>query len=271
MNYLFVGDIHNHNYIFDNINRLDDKYQFDNIIFVGDYVDDWNTTNEDSLNTLDKVINLKKSNENKYTLLIGNHELSYLGYPCSGHRYENDTLVNKKLLDNIKYFDICKIIDLNNCNSMFNYWDYDNAKASAPYIISHAGFTDGYFNILKKVYGVEKDSSIDILKEISKIIKDELINEGTIYYTINQASFNRGGNSNYGSFLWADKIELLDYPTSIFPNQIVGHSPVRSITNYRNINEDKWFIDTYSNYRDGREYGDKSYLAYIDNNFKILY
>ena len=34
MKYLFVGDIHNHKYIFDDIDRLDHKYNFDKIIFL---------------------------------------------------------------------------------------------------------------------------------------------------------------------------------------------------------------------------------------------
>ena len=56
MKVLFVGDVHNHSYIFEDVKKLDDKYHFDRIIFTGDYVDDWNTTNKESLETLDKVI-----------------------------------------------------------------------------------------------------------------------------------------------------------------------------------------------------------------------
>ena len=67
MKYLFVGDVHNHSYIFDDVDRLDKEYNFDRIIFLGDYVDDWLTDNHDSLKTLDKIFSLKEKDPNKYT------------------------------------------------------------------------------------------------------------------------------------------------------------------------------------------------------------
>ena len=36
MRALFVGDVHNHSYIFEDVKKLDDKYHFDRIIFTGD-------------------------------------------------------------------------------------------------------------------------------------------------------------------------------------------------------------------------------------------
>ena len=81
MKVLFVGDVHNHSYMFQEIEKLDKLHNFDKVIFLGDYVDDWSTDNHNSLSTLDTVINLKNSNREKYTFLLGNHELSYLGFP----------------------------------------------------------------------------------------------------------------------------------------------------------------------------------------------
>ena len=88
MNVLFVGDVHNHLYIFDDVQRLDKEYNFDKIVFLGDYVDDWNTNNQDSLETLKKVFELKESNPDKYRFCLGNHEFSYLGFRCCGHLYD---------------------------------------------------------------------------------------------------------------------------------------------------------------------------------------
>lgn len=39
MKILFLGDIHNHLYMFDDIKRIDNEYKLDKIIFLGDYVD----------------------------------------------------------------------------------------------------------------------------------------------------------------------------------------------------------------------------------------
>ena len=69
MKYLFVGDVHNHKYMFKDVERLDAQYNFDKIVFVGDYVDDWNTTNHESLETLEidfDVIDFIQSNGSKY-------------------------------------------------------------------------------------------------------------------------------------------------------------------------------------------------------------
>ena len=41
MKVLFVGDVHTHNYILNDVKRLDEKYNFYRIVFLGDYVDDW--------------------------------------------------------------------------------------------------------------------------------------------------------------------------------------------------------------------------------------
>ena len=38
MRALFVGDVHNHSYIFEDVKELDDKYHFDRIIFTGNCI-----------------------------------------------------------------------------------------------------------------------------------------------------------------------------------------------------------------------------------------
>ena len=97
MRVLFIGDIHTKQYIIDNIKELDNKYDFDKIICTGDYCDDWRVPGQKSLDLLDQIFELKDSNPNKYTFLIGNHELSYLGHPCSGHNYEYEKSIENKL------------------------------------------------------------------------------------------------------------------------------------------------------------------------------
>lgn len=59
MKILFVGDIHTHKYILDDIKRLDKKYKFNKIVLFGDYVDDWLSSGYDSIETLNKIIELK--------------------------------------------------------------------------------------------------------------------------------------------------------------------------------------------------------------------
>lgn len=242
MKVLFVGDVHNHYYVFKDVHRLDERYKFDKIIFVGDYVDDWYTTNNESLETLDEVIELKKSNPDKYYFCIGNHELSYLGYPCSGHRFPKDKLVRLKLIQNINVFNYFVTIEL------------DNKK----FYCSHAGFLNDYLLHYLTQYGDWEDILQQMNTEPLKYLNH-----------LNVCSKFRGGCYDYGSFVWAD-IREHKYEEhlgkKILPYQIIGHSPVIGI----DIG-DVMFIDTHSTYTDSTNIGDKSYLMWNEDKFEIVY
>lgn len=245
MKALFVGDIHNHQYIFNDIARLDKDYNFDEVVFVGDYVDDWETNNQISLKTLQKVTELKNSNPNKYFFCIGNHELSYLGYPCSGHNFEDDELLRLHLIENADVFSYYHTIKLG-----------DN-----EYYCSHAGFLNAYLTEELGQYGEWQNVLSEMNTSILKYLKQIL-----------PCSFLRGGRYEYGSFVWADKKEhLIAYGEPLIPYQIIGHSPVQTIFNIHNDFDDLWFIDTHSTYKDGEPFGDKSYLMWNENKFEIVY
>ena len=253
MKVLFVGDIHNHLYMFDDIKRLDKEHNFDKIIFTGDYVDDWNTTNNESLETLNRIIELKKCNPNKYTFILGNHELSYLGYPCSGHRYEKDIDVEQVLKENIEYFDLYNIIELD----------------GKEYVSTHAGITNSYINgvISKVVPGLKTNDWKQGLEIMNKYKLDSL---GLLKYV----SCLRGGYNEYSSMVWCDKREHEYFSLQEkywIPYQIVGHTPVKTISNLSDKDSMMYFIDTHSTYRDGSQYGDKSYLFWNEKEFEILY
>lgn len=245
MKILFVGDIHTHDYILDDIKRLDKKYKFNKIVLFGDYVDDWLSSGYDSIETLNKIIELKNSN-NKYTLLLGNHELSYLGFPCSGHQYSQEKEIENILLKNIDLFDFYTSVQC----------------GDKKYYCSHAGFTNEY---LENVFNQNDYDDINYEEHLQKINKNKLNN----LFLASLCSYMRGGSNNCSSFLWADRKEHLYFNENeepIIPYQIIGHTPVTHI----DLNNDFIFIDTHSTYRDGTPFGDKSYLGWINNKFVIL-
>lgn len=253
MKVLFVGDVHNHSYMFNDMERLDKEHNLDKIIFTGDYVDDWNTTNNESLETLNRIIELKKCNSNKYTFILGNHELSYLGYPCAGHRYEKDIDIEQTLKENIEYFDLYNIIELD----------------GKEYISTHAGITNSYINgvISKVVPGLKTNDWKQGLEIMNKYKLDSL---GLLKYV----SCLRGGYNEYSSMVWCDKREHEYFSLQEkywIPYQIVGHTPVKTISNLSDEDSMMYFIDTHSTYRDGSQYGDKSYLFWNEKEFEILY
>lgn len=251
MKVLFVGDIHNKLYMLDDVENLDKKYKFDRIIFMGDYIDDWDTDNHDSLKTLDKIFNLKRNNNEKYTLLLGNHELSYLGYPCSGHCFVLEDLVKQKLLENYDLLDLCTEVKLDDKN----------------YVCTHSGLNISYIKVALEEVDKDWRKALDIIKQKK------------LFEYLNNCSSQRGGRYPFSSCLWTDRQEHLLYLDNNYVYedtkcQIMGHSPVKTLTNYHEENlwiiYDYWFIDTHSTYRDGSPFGDKTYLAWIDNEFKEL-
>lgn len=246
MKYLFVGDIHNHYYMFNDIDRLDKEYNFNRIIFMGDYVDDWNTTNQESLKTLDKVFELKRNRPGKYTFLIGNHEFSYLGYKCSGHKYDSEDIMIKQLTENIDLFDLATSV---NCNDKI-------------YICTHAGFTNAF---IKELIGDEKYYDYVLYYKMVDMNQDKLNN----LEPFSHASYIRGGGYENSSCIWCDRREhsYFSYQESLIPYQIVGHTPVKTVIEENGI----YFIDTHSTYRDGSEYGDKSYLIWNEDKFEKVY
>ena len=247
MKILFVGDAHNHKYIFNDVKKLDTQYNFDRIIFMGDYVDDWNTTNHQSLESLDIIFKLKNENPDKYTFLIGNHELSYLGYKCSGHQYELEDVMEMKLKEHINDFDLATSV---NCNGDI-------------YICSHAGFTNAFIEELLK--GDKKYYDYNLYYKMVDMNKDKLNN----LEPFSHCSYLRGGLDEFSSCLWCDRQEHSYFRTQVplIPHQIVGHTPVKSIIEENGI----YFIDTHSTYRDGSEYGDKSYLIWNEDKFEKVY
>ena len=248
MKALFVGDIHNHSYMLTDIGKLDAKYNFDRIILLGDYIDDWNTTNHQSLETLDKIFNMKENLGDKLTLLLGNHEMSYLGYKCSGHRYELEDVMERKLKENIDYFDLATSI---NCNGDI-------------YVCSHAGFNNAFIEELLKSDEKYKDDTkfydYNLYYKLVEMNKDKLNN----LEPFSHCSYLRGGKEEFSSSMWCDLREHSYFSTQVplIPYQIVGHTPVQHIQSYNGI----YFIDTHSTYQDGSEYGDKSYVHLLSYN-----
>jgi len=82
MKTLVVGDLHGRWEVVEKVLKTD--Y---NVVFVGDYLNSFDKTSLECLETLKLVTGAARDNPDKYTALMGNHELSYTGseYTCSGY------------------------------------------------------------------------------------------------------------------------------------------------------------------------------------------
>lgn len=73
---LAIGDIHTKTWIIDAVENVLDDY--DAVVFVGDYADDWSTGPKDSIDTWNRLKELQEHNIEKVNLVLGNHDYIYV-------------------------------------------------------------------------------------------------------------------------------------------------------------------------------------------------
>lgn len=201
---LTIPDLHGKTtwkHIFDSI--------YDYIVFLGDYVDDYNKSDEEILQNFIEVIELKKTHPDKVILLIGNHDLQYMFispyYRCSGYRPDMSFKLNQLFTLNRHLFQFA--------------FQYKN------HIWSHAGIHRGWWEFIFK--GVNGD---DVALQLNnEFDKKRLPFVESKVESLFDCGWDRGGSQKIGGPLWVDKNTLWLKGISNY-HQIVGHSKVKQIT-----------------------------------------
>ena len=182
------------------------------IIFLGDYVDPYTSFEGvepwEGMMSLLEVIKFKKEHPYNVTLLLGNHDLSYISdSPKCRYDYENCETIRKAILDNLSLFKIA----------------HEKTLAGKRYIFSHAGILPDWLHENEMTLGQLKASNV--VKELNKKFV-----AGHLFIPLCDVSFYRGGYHEAGSCVWADINEHLycsDSPNALFPSnvyQIFGHT-----------------------------------------------
>lgn len=255
---IFVGDIHTKHGIIERIeNLINIDKEIEKVVFVGDYVDDWSTDAEYNEIMLEIMFNLKKKYSDKVVLLLGNHELSYMGYPCSGHK-KPDEKTSKLLFDNIDLIDVI--------------------YKTEDFICSHAGLTELWLNDLKDKYNISCIEGLD--KMVDRINQMFHNKDGSIMRSLSCASYSSGGYSYIASCLWSRPDDHRFSPINLGVDQIVGHTPTSVELKYRAKNvivegkeiDDKIiYIDTFSTYPVTEEPVGKQEILIFDHDTKSYY
>lgn len=234
---LVCGDLHTKHHI---LAKTKEKAAgYDQVVFTGDYVDDWNAVPDASYNILQALVAWKKLEPEKVVLLLGNHDLSeWLGgiYRCSGWNNRTSQMVRLFMQENSSMFQVAYAVD--------------------NILITHAGVTQGWW----------KDCKFPRLKNAQEYATWLNGSFSTTTPQINQdfaklaaAGWARGG-WNEPSPLWADKTELQNDAVQGI-GQVVGHSPVRGITIDTITRKlPLVFCDTHSTYPDGKAIGNNNLL-----------
>ena len=208
---LVIPDVHGRTFWKEAVSMYPDMH----VIFLGDYLDPYggeNISEKDALVNFQEILDFKKSNMERVTLLIGNHELHYLDMDLEFSRKDtiNAPRIHDMLYENIILFRLAT-----------------SAQCSGKtFLFSHAGILQTWW---KKHFPNVASNADDVCNALNdKIISDE----STITTFINEALMNiseiRGGEDETGSCLWADINEhngKNGFPTDVY--QVFGHSQLR--------------------------------------------
>lgn len=213
MKVLSIGDIHGR----DSWKRvIDSSGPVDHVVFIGDYVDSHEDeiTNVVILHNLKEIIELKRSDPSRVTLIIGNHDVQYMRpsqrRQYSGYRSE-------------AYWDLHDLFKQN--DSLFDPVYELESSSGVKHIWTHAGICREWVKSTIKVL-----RSDDIrLGQIWERVEDPTPSETVLLawqYGLSafyDASWHNGGTAWCDSPIWT-RPKRLDLDGISDAVQIVGHT-----------------------------------------------
>lgn len=199
-------------------------YQYDKIVFIGDYVDSFTLSNVVIKKNLEDIIYFKKILGDKVILLWGNHDVQYLlpGHTCSGYRPEARYDLGDLFRNNKELFQLSFQIE--------------------KYLWTHAGLTKPILKLLKN-YEFLKD-----LKTESEILNTAFDYEVPEIFQVDRIS---GGIHKNAGPLWIRPNQLKDDGVNL--NQIVGHTPQKSLLTLETSRLFKIWVIDYLEYGNDNE------------------
>lgn len=164
------------------------------VIFLGDYLDPYpheHIGNKKAIDNFKEILDTTKNKDN-VTLLLGNHDCTYI-WPEDGicecrTDYTNFPMIQRIFQDNLERLKLC--------------------TEKEGFIISHAGIHQNWLDFV----GIKKENILE--RQIDRI-------DHKIIESLGVVSWYRGGIDNYGSPVWADIREFQYYQGQ---NQICGHT-----------------------------------------------
>lgn len=220
MRVLQISDVHGRDLWKEQV----EKYDFDHCVFTGDYLDSFDIDGETQYKNFLEIIDFKRANPDKVTLLVGNHDVSYMDAYCQCSGYQNNKAYDFKIL----LLELYKNKEIQAC------------KIMGYYLFVHAGITKTWF----------KKYKIAELMEALNCDLEEAVNE--FFYTrIDAFCFEDAPNnipvhaiSYYGDNVWQSPLWVR--PESLVKDkiegftQVVGHTQVEKPALFNDV----WFTDS---------------------------
>lgn len=186
---LIIPDVHGRRFWRTAVDRCPNS----EVIFLGDYLDPYSwegISHDEAFREMMDIIDFKKANRERVTLLLGNHDLGYLDERINTcRRDEYGAARNRKMLEsNLDLFDIVHTVGIKTGEVLF----------------SHAGIADTW---IKNNRWLCEDGQFrpEILNEL--LHNPDAIE--VLFKSLSQVSAYRGGLDDVGSPVWADVDEFM--------------------------------------------------------------
>ena len=211
---LIIPDVHGRDFWRDSVIKTLTNTSA-NIVFLGDYTDpyssEWDFNFDYLQHTVDnfkEIIEMKKQNSDRITLLLGNHDCSYaIGDDVCSSRMDkiHQSELEKLFKENRELFQIAKEIDI----------------AGKHFIFSHAGILKGW---VRSVWGEEAESPD--FKVVDRLNNAWLVDDWSILNYLGDYDTYRGWDGlHYGSPVWSDIRSWVKVtPDETYGFNIVGHT-----------------------------------------------
>lgn len=220
MRVVSVGDVHGREDW-----KLINPNDFDKIVFIGDYNDSYNVSDEKMLNNFLDLIAFKEKYHDKVILLLGNHDFQYLflsiEWRVSGFRDGLAIRLNELFTENQRMFQIA--------------YEVEGGDSEYPFLFTHAGVTRKWYEKHKDRFRSfrEKFDTIEDNSKISTVLNCLLDTSQKFIFNEIGYGVGRGGlRGDHGSPIWADRQESRFSFLSGY-HHIVGHTPIEKITTYK--------------------------------------
>lgn len=209
MKTLIIPDIHNH---FDRAEKTIKSVNADQIVFLGDYFDDFNDTPEDITEVADWFH--WSVNQPNRIHLCGNHDIHYWVKEAKSNRCGGWEQWKQIAIDNI--------VKPEDWEKLKFYYVLDNT-----YLLSHGGVHPYWVDPVKFRNGEEITITLDKLVQKLERDSEECIKllKKDRYNWICVAGFSRSRSPFVGGLIWLDFGEEFHPIRGI--HQIVGHTPSR--------------------------------------------
>lgn len=231
MKVFVIPDVHLKPWILKKADVLIEKGEYDKIVFLGDFVDDWGQ--ERNIGLYDDTFNALRDFLKKHTnslVCYGNHDISYVwGRLESGYSAMAKSTVLARLQE------IRSILRADQIGFLFRI---------DQVLFSHAGLTRSF---VMKHFAYDTDTSVDHIVEcVNHMTERELWKDDSPIWARPQ----------YGNAAM--------YPAGFL--QVVGHTPVEKVEKAGDLLS----LDNFSTYRNGDSIGDVRFV-WVDTETKEYY